>query len=99
MNTEDYQVKAWDFGKFAELIKWNTAIGKLLRSARYRYEVKPRADNPQLTFVNEWLEIKTGGYLYKVNANHNSQLGNEVALINTLLHPGLLQGLISKEEL
>lgn len=99
MNTEDYQVKAWDFGKFADLIKWNTAIGKKLRSARYRYEVKPRADNPQLTFVDEWLEVKTGGYLYKINVCRNSQLGNEIELINVLIHPGLIRGLISKEEI
>lgn len=99
LENADYEVKQWEFGKFAELIKWNTAIGKLLRSARYRYEMKPRADNPQLTHVEEWLEIKTGGYLYKISANRNSQLENETALMDVLLHKAYIGGFISKEEI
>lgn len=94
-----YDEKKWDFGKFVEMIKWNSAIGKSLRSAKYLWEVKIRADNPQLTFIDEWLEIKANGYFYKINVCKNSQLANEMQLMFVLLCEEKIQGLICKEEM
>lgn len=100
MNSEDeliYQMKQEDFRKFAHLIKWESAMGKHLRSARYVYEPKQRADNPELRFIDEYLLIKANGYEYKIAAGRNSELGNEMQLIAVLCFPSQIQGLLSKE--
>lgn len=95
---EEYRQKLYDFGKFADYIKWNTAIGEDLAKAEYQSETKPRADNPQLTFTTEKLVIENDGYRYTVNVRYNSRLTNETVLLEILLN-GTTQGLLAKEEI
>lgn len=86
-----------DFERIAELIKFKLEIGLRLQSARYCYEVKTWATDPTKTWVDEWLEIKSAGYLYKVNVCANSQMANERQLLAVLAFPESICGLISKE--
>ena len=92
-----YVEKREDFSRVVNIIKFETAIGKMLRSAHYRYEIKKRADDPSKEFVNEWLEIKANGYEYKINVCANSQLANEKQLFAVLCFEEGICGLISKE--
>lgn len=90
--------KLEDFDRTVKLIKWDTAIGKRLRSAHYRYEIRTRKDDPTKTYAEEWLEVKTDGTFYKINVTCNSALANETQLFAALLFPDQICGLISKEE-
>ncbi len=93
-----YLEKMEDFSRVAKIIKFETAIGKMLRDAHYRYEILQRKDDPSKQYVNEWLEIKANGHEYKINVCANSQLANEKQLFAVLCFPGDICGLISKEE-
>lgn len=92
-----YLEKMEDFNRTVKIIKYETAIGKKLRSAYYRYEIKQRKDDPSKQYVNEWLEIKSDGYEYKINACANSALANETQLLAVLCFSEAICGLISKE--
>jgi len=95
----NYEVKKADFKNFAHLIKWETAIGKGLVHAKYDYEIKARADDPTKYFGNEWIEVRTHEYEYKINVSKNSQLENEKQLLNAILCPDRIIGLLEREEI
>lgn len=92
-----YLEKGEDFDRTVKLIKWDTAVGKRLRSAHYRYEIRQRHDDPTKTYAEEWLEVKTDGTFYKINVTCNSALANETQLFAALLFPDQICGLISTE--
>jgi len=94
---ETLEIKKKAFNRFAEIIKSETAMGENLERAELKFEIKQRADNPSLTFTNEWLEIRANGYFYTINATGNSQWANEKQLIATLCFEDKIQGLLGKE--
>ena len=98
---KDYELlyceKMQDFSRVVKIIKSETAVGKQLQSAYYRYEIRKQVDDPSKEYVNEWLEIKANGYLYKINVSCNSQLANEKQLFAVLCFEEGICGLISKE--
>ncbi len=93
-----YEEKKEKFTEFVNTLKKQAEIAEKFTSASYNYEIRNRADDPTKAFVYEWLEIESGGYLYKINTSHNSALANELQLVAVLIFPEEIRGLMEKCE-